>query len=69
MHICIVWCQQIIIWNKQIESSICLIKQVGKLVRTKKVLSEGSKFDKVFLADEGRMDPNTTISEPSTVRQ
>ena len=25
---CIVWCQQISIWNKQIESSIYLIKQV-----------------------------------------
>ena len=30
---CIVWCQQISIWNKQIESSICLIKQVGKFFK------------------------------------
>ena len=30
---CIVWCQQISIWNKQIESSIYLIKQVGKLFK------------------------------------
>ena len=28
---CIAWCQQISTWNKQIESSINLIKQVGKL--------------------------------------
>ena len=27
---CIAWCEQIIIWNKQIESSIYLIKQLGK---------------------------------------
>ena len=31
---CIVWCQQISIWNKQIESLICLIKQVGKCLKS-----------------------------------
>ena len=30
---CIVWCQQISIWNKQIESSIYYIKQVGKCLK------------------------------------
>ena len=30
---CIVWCQQISIWNKQIESSIYLIKHFGKLFK------------------------------------
>ena len=29
-----VWCQQISIWNKQIESSIDLIKQVGQCFKT-----------------------------------
>ena len=47
---CIVWCQQISIWNKQIESSIYSIKQVGKHARTQKILSECSKFDKVFFS-------------------
>ena len=69
MHILHCLVPQISILNKQIESSIYLIKQVGKHARTQKVLSEGSKFDKGFLADEGRMDPNTTISGPSTARQ
>ena len=31
---CIVWCEQIIIWNKQIESSIYLIKQLGKCLKS-----------------------------------
>ena len=31
---CIVWCQQISVWNKQIESSIYLIKQVGKCLKS-----------------------------------
>ena len=31
---CIVWCQQSSIWNKQIESSIYLIKQVGKCLKS-----------------------------------
>ena len=31
---CIVWCQQISIWNKQKESSIYLIKQVGKCLKS-----------------------------------
>ena len=29
----------------------------------------GSNFDNVFLVDEGREDPNTTISGPSSARQ
>ena len=42
------------------------------LARIQKVLSEGSNFDNVFLFlfflkfDEGRKDPNTTVSGPST---
>ena len=32
-------------------------------------MSERSKFDKVFLVDEGIEDPNTVINEPSTARQ
>ena len=66
---CIVWCQQISIWNKQIESSIYLIKQVGKHARTQKVLSEVPNLLRFFFANEGRVDPNTTISGPSTARQ
>ena len=31
---CIVWREQIIIWNKQIESSIYLIKQLGKCLKS-----------------------------------
>ena len=31
---CIAWCQQISIWNKRIESSINLKKQVGKFFKT-----------------------------------
>ena len=34
MHIFIVLCQQISIWNKQIKSSIYLIKQVGKCFKS-----------------------------------
>ena len=38
--------------------------------RIHKVLTEGSTFDNVsFLVVEGREDPNTTISGPSSVRQ
>ena len=38
--------------------------------RIQKVLTEGSTFDNVsFLVVEGREDPNTTISGPSSVRQ
>ena len=33
--------------------------------RFQKVLSEGSNFDNVFLVDEERKDPNTTLSGPS----
>ena len=33
--------------------------------RIQKVLSEGSNFDNVYLVDEGREDPNTTISGPA----
>ena len=29
----------------------------------------GSNFDNVFFNDEGRKDPNTTISGPSSARQ
>ena len=31
--------------------------------------SEGVHFNYVFLVDEGREDPNTTISGPSLARQ
>ena len=38
--------------------------------RIQKVLTEGSAFDNVsFLVVEGREDPNTTISGPSSARQ
>ena len=32
---CIVWCQQISIWNKHIESSLYFIKQVGKCLKSR----------------------------------
>ena len=38
---CIVWYQQISIWNKQIESSIYLIKQVGKHAQIQKSFFRG----------------------------
>ena len=34
--------------------------------RIKKVLSEGSKFDNVFLVDEGIKDKNTAINRSSS---
>ena len=34
-----------------------------------KLCQKGSDFDKVFLVDEGREDPSTTISGPLTTRQ
>ena len=33
---CIAWCQQISIWNKQIESLVYLIKQVEKCLKSDK---------------------------------
>ena len=33
------------------------------------LLERGSNFDNVFLVDEGREDPSTTISGPSKARQ
>ena len=53
----------------------CLFMHLTSLVgtdhaRIQKVLTEGSTFDNVsFLVVEGREDPNTTISGPSSVRQ
>ena len=37
--------------------------------RIQKVLSEGPKFDNVFLVGEGKEDPNNTINGPSSARQ
>ena len=34
-----------------------------------KFLLRGSNFDYVFLVDDGREDPNATISGPSSARQ
>ena len=36
---------------------------------SKKICQRGSNFDNVFLVDEGREDPSTTISGPSSARQ
>ena len=36
---------------------------------SRKFCQRGSKFDKAFLVDEGRKDPDTTISGPSSARQ
>ena len=45
------------------------IKYQALHARIKKVLSEGSNSDTVFLAYEGREDSNTTISGPSSAPQ
>ena len=34
-----------------------------------KILSEGLNFDNFYLVDEGKEDPNTTISGSSSARQ
>ena len=36
---------------------------------SRKFCQRGSNFDKVFLVDEGREDPSTTIRGPSSARQ
>ena len=45
---CIVWCQQISIWNKQIESSIYLIKQVGKCLKSVFLDKKGTQKIKIL---------------------
>ena len=36
---------------------------------SRKLCQRGSKFDKFFLADEGKEDPNTTLSGTSSAGQ
>ena len=45
--------------------------EFAHFARIQKVLPEGSDFDVVFfsLVDEGRDNPNTTISGPRSARQ
>ena len=52
------------------EASGALLKSFSMYhARIQKALSEGSKFDNVFLADEGIEDTNFTINGPSSVNQ
>ena len=45
-------------------------RQSNKLMRgSRKFCQRGSNFDNVFLVDEGREDPNATISVLSLTRQ